>query len=181
MEMLRIGGKTVSREKISRIVDRILELRKEGYSQQEAAEKVGVDRTFVSRLEKIGEVRRGRSIAVIGFPVANKDELESLMRQEGVDYWILLTDTERWGFVDEQSGQILFNKTMDLIARLRKYDIVLVIGSNYRIKLSQALLDKEVVGMEIGKSPIENEIYVNPEEVRALIRQLTIKDTVTEE
>ena len=176
MEMLRIGGKTVSREKIVHAVDLILSLREQGYSQQEAANRLGVDRTFVSRLEKIGELRKGNSIAVVGFPIENKAELENMMRQEGVDFWLLLTDAERWEFLKEQSGHKLFNKTMDIIAKVRKYDVVLFIGSNYRIKLSEALLDKEIVGLEIGRSPIKGDVYVEPKRVLSIIRQIMLKD-----
>lgn len=51
---------------------------------------------------------------------------------------------------------------------------MLVIASNYRVRLCQAILDKEVVGFEIGKSPIEDDKYVPVEEIREIIRQIMI-------
>ncbi|MBC7325047.1 MAG: helix-turn-helix domain-containing protein, partial [Moorella sp. (in: Bacteria)] len=99
LDLIRIGDKLISRRKVNTVLDRIFALRRQGFSQQETARQVGVDRSFVSRLETLGEVRRGRRLAVVGFPVANKTEVENMLRQEGVEYILLLTDAERWDFV----------------------------------------------------------------------------------
>ncbi|KYH33936.1 helix-turn-helix domain-containing protein [Neomoorella mulderi] len=176
MDLIRIGDKLISRRKINSILERIFELRCQGFSQQETARQVGVDRSFVSRLETLGEVRRGRRIAVVGFPVANKAELENMLRQEGVEYILLLTDAERWDFVRQKSGLELLNQLMEIVARVRDYDVVIIIGSDYRIKVSEALLGREVVGVEIGSSPIKGDREVDVEGLRALVRQLG-KDT----
>lgn len=55
--LLRIGDKLINRNKIDRVVDRILHLRTQGLSQQEVAAQVGIDRSVISRLEHMGEVR----------------------------------------------------------------------------------------------------------------------------
>ena len=55
----RIGDKLLNRTKLDRIIDRIFELRMSGASQQEVAQRIGCDRTFVSRLEGLAEVRKG--------------------------------------------------------------------------------------------------------------------------
>ncbi|WP_406677533.1 transcriptional regulator [Moorella sp. ACPs] len=175
MDLIRIGDKLISRRKINSILERIFTLRCQGFSQQEAARQVGVDRSFVSRLETLGEIRRGRRIAVVGFPVANKAELENMLRQEGVEYILLLTDAERWDFVRKKSGLELLNQLMEIVGRIRDYDVVIIIGSDYRIKVSEALLGREVVGVEIGSSPIRGDREVNVEELRSLVRQL-VKD-----
>ncbi|MHB1127653.1 MAG: transcriptional regulator [Bacillota bacterium] len=178
MELIRIGEKLLSREKIDRLIDRILELRVRGVSQQEVARLLHIDRTFVSRLERSGEVRKGKRIAVIGFPVENKNDLIEALTWEGVEFILLMTDAERWHFVQEKSGLELLNEIMDIIARVRDYDVVIIIGSNYRIKLSEALLNKEVVGIELGQSPIEGDVYVNPVELAALVRSLAAFEPV---
>ncbi|WP_338824569.1 hypothetical protein MHOCP_01600 [Moorella humiferrea] len=172
MDLIRIGDKLISRRKINSTLERIFALRCRGFSQQETARQVGVDRSFVSRLETLGEVRRGRRIAVVGFPVANKAELENMLRQEGVEYILLLTDAERWDFVRKKSGLELLNQLMEIVARVRDYDVVVIIGSDYRIKVSEALLGREVVGVEIGSSPIRGDREVNVEELRSLVRGL---------
>lgn len=172
--LLRIGEKVIDRQRIVHTLDRILELRSQGFSQQEAAYAVGIDRTFISRLETIGEVRKGRRLALIGFPVLNGTELAQIASQEGVDYWLLLSEQERWRFVQERSGAELCNTLMDMAAGLRQYDIVILIASTKRIRLLQALLTNEVVSIPLGESPLEEDKYVNPEEIRAAIRQLRL-------
>src|SRR5690606_20105874 len=96
--VVRIGDKVIQPSRIARFIDRLLELRASGLSQQEAARALGVDRTVISRLETIGEVRRGPVLALIGFPIANRDELYALARERGVDYVLLMSNRERWSF-----------------------------------------------------------------------------------
>ncbi len=168
----RVGDKIINPQKIHKAIDDVLELRGRGLSQQEVANRVGIDRTVVSRLETLGEVRKGGRIALIGFPVKNCDELAAMARQEGVDYCLLLTEKERWDFLESKSGIELFNTIMEIIGILRSYDIVIIVGSNMRIKLIEALLDKEVIGVQIGESPLNEDKYVQPDSIRAIIQQL---------
>lgn len=170
--LLRIGEKIINQQKIHQTVDDILEMRRQGLSQQEVANHIGVDRTFVSRLETVGEIRKGGRVALIGFPIQNCAELEEMAKQEGVDYCLVLTEKERWDFVQTKSGIELFNDIMQVISILRKYDVVIILGSNMRIKLMEALLDKEVIGVQIGESPIEDDKYVNPEDIREIITKI---------
>lgn len=172
MQVFRIGDKMVSRDKIDRAVDRILELRHRGLSQQDVSQRVGVDRTFVSRLEGLGEIRKGGSIAVIGFPLANVDELRAVAHEEGVDYVLLMTDAERWAYVQQRSGLDVLNEVMATAAELREYSAVIVLGSDKRIKLFEAFLDKDVIGVVIGDSPIQGDRRFDPERLRELIREL---------
>lgn len=170
--LLRIGEKIVNRQKIHKVIDDVLDMRSRGFSQQEIANKVGLDRTVISRLETFGEVRKGGRIALIGFPIKNCGELETMARQEGVDYCLLLSEKERWDFVESKTGVELFNKIMEIVGILRAYDIVIIIGSNVRIKLMETLLDKSVIGVQIGESPIADDRIVNVEDIRSIIRQL---------
>jgi transcriptional regulator with XRE-family HTH domain len=171
-EIVRIGEKVVSKKKIHAVVDKALKLRSNGLSQQEVAKLTGLDRPFVSKLEKVGEIRKGRKIAVIGFPIENKTELEAFLKKTGVDFMLIFTDEERWSFVKEKQGLELFNDIMEIISRLRTCDVIVVIGSNYRINLCAALLDKEVVGMEIGKSPIEDDRTVDLKQLEQLFETI---------
>ena len=168
----RIGDKIINPQKIHKVIDEVLEMRVRGLSQQEIANRVGIDRTVISRLETLGEVRKGGRIALIGFPIKNCDELAAMARQEGVDYCLLLSEKERWDFVESKSGLELFNTIMEIIGTLRSYDLVIIICCNMRIKLIEALLDKDVIGVQLGESPINEDKYVKPESIRAIIRQL---------
>lgn len=174
--LVRIGDKIINKQKIFDAVDRMITLRQQGMSQQEAANQLGIDRTVISRLETLGEVRKGGTIALVGFPVCNGPELTAIAKEEGIDFVLLLTEQERWQFVQEKSGAELFNEIMQIIAKLRIYDKLIFIGSNMRIKLIEALLDKEVIGIQIGESPIAEDKYCDPEELRTVILHLKSKE-----
>lgn len=170
--LLRIGDKIINPQKIHKVIDDALEMRGRGLSQQDVANRVGIDRTVISRLETVGEVRKGGRVALIGFPIKNCAEIAAMARQEGVDYCLILSERERWEFVESKSGVELFNTIMEIVSILRAYDIVIIIGSNMRIKLVETLLDKDVIGVQIGESPINEDKYVKPEAIRTIIRQL---------
>ncbi|GAB6877146.1 transcriptional regulator [Thermaerobacter litoralis] len=175
MELVRIGDKVIDRQRIYRMVDRILELRASGLSQQDVAHELGIDRTLVSRLESLGEVRRGQKLGLVGFPVGNREALEEVARSEGVDFVWLLTEEERRRFIGERSGAALLNDLMALIARARELDHLIFLGSDMRIRLVEALLGPDrVTGIQIGTSPITEDRFVDPEALRQLIRQLRV-------
>ncbi|MGI6150020.1 MAG: helix-turn-helix domain-containing protein [Firmicutes bacterium] len=176
MEFYRIGDKLISQEKAVRVLERIFTLRASGLSQQEVANRVGCDRTFVSRLETMAEVRKGGSLAVIGFPIANTEELNDVCANMGVEYTFLLTDAERWKFIESMSGYDLLNWLMELMSEMRAFDNVVMIGSDMRIKLAEAILGDKVIGFEIGESPITQDVYIQPKQLEDLIT--TIKGVV---
>ncbi|NPV51935.1 MAG: transcriptional regulator [Firmicutes bacterium] len=172
MDFVRIGEKLIDKERIYKVIDRILEMRCRGGSQQEVADKLGIDRTFISRLETLGEVRKGGRIALVGFPILNKAELEALAREEGVDYVLILTDEERWAFVKNRSGIDLFNEVMALIMKLKHYDSVIFLGSDLRVGLAESILGDRVIPIILGTSPMKEDKYVDPGQIRGIIREL---------
>ncbi|MCG9968277.1 helix-turn-helix domain-containing protein [Pelotomaculum terephthalicicum JT] len=172
MELIRLGEKIISKRKINQVLNNMLSLRRKGLSQTEVASRLGVDRTLVCRLENLGEIRKGRRLAVFGFPVLNKVEIQEVLEREGVDFIFLMSEEERWEFVKQKSGVDLFDAIMDLIAKAHSFDQVLVLGSNQRIKIFEAVLDKDVVGFEIGESPIQEDKYVDPDELVDLVRAI---------
>jgi len=174
LELIRLGEKIISRRKIDQVVTDILNLRARGLSQTEVAARLNIDRTLVCRLENLGEVRKGRRVAVFGFPILNKKEIQDVLEQEGVDFIFLMSEDERWEFVKQKSGIDLVDTIMDLIARAHTFDQVIVIGSNRRIKIFETVLDREVVGFEIGESPIKEDKYVDPGMIVELVRAVKI-------
>jgi transcriptional regulator with XRE-family HTH domain len=171
-DFYRVGEKLISMEKVVRLLGELLDMRSRGYSQQEAAERFGLDRSFVSRLEGLGAVRKGMRLAVIGFPIENKEEILQLLNELGVDFQLIMTNRERWQFVEQKSGIDLFNEVMQITTRVRSYDAVILVGSRQRIKWSAALLDKEVVGIELGESPLTEDQYLDPQHLKLLIQSL---------
>ncbi len=172
MDFVRIGDKVISLIKIINKVKEILKLRMLGLSQQEVAEKLGVERTFISRLEGIGEIRKGQSIAAVGFPIKNKAEVEETLKNYGVEYFILMSEEERTAFVNECSGMQLSNKIMELINKFRSFDTVIVMASDYRIRIARDLLDNRIIEMDIGKSPIKEDVNVNMDILTEILKSL---------
>ncbi|HHX10400.1 MAG TPA: transcriptional regulator [Firmicutes bacterium] len=173
-EFVRIGDKVISRQKIDAAIDEILSLRVQGMSQAEVAGITGVDRTFISRLETLGEIRKGGSIAIIGFPVANCEEIRQVAAGEGVEFVWLMTDSERWDWVRQKSGADLLNELLKLINTVRSFDKVILIGSDKRLELMKGLLDRHthVSAIVIGQSPMTGDVHLNPDLLRDMIVNL---------
>jgi len=175
MKLVRIGDKVINRDRIFHMVDRVLELRALGHSQQEVAEQLDIDRTLISRLETIGEVRKGKKIALVGFPIKNKQEIVDLANAEGLDFILVMSEDERLEFARSQNGADLLNMVMSLIARARECDAVIFIGSDNRLRMVEALVGSNVIGIEIGSSPMFEDKHVDAGSIRDLIR--TLKQT----
>jgi hypothetical protein len=165
LRFIRIGNKTIDKEAIYETIDHILDLRCSGESQQEVADRIKVDRSFVSRLESIGEVRRGGSVAFVAFPVKNKDEILKVLENYGVEFHMVMSEEERLNFVQRRSGIELTNSIMELIALARRYDTIVVFTSDKRGKLIETLVDGRVIKRNIGKSPLTTDVYIQPEDI----------------
>jgi len=174
MEILRIGEKTISLSRIHQKIEQILIMRSRGYSQQDAAEKIGIDRSFISRLECLGEIRKGKTIGVIGFPIMNKEEILEILEEYGISLYLLFTENERGFFVSSKSGLDLFNEVMELLSQFRNVDTVIIMASDKRIRLLEELLDNQVIPFEIGVSPLKEDIYVKPDVLKKLIEMVKV-------
>ncbi len=169
---VRIGNKLISRQKIDREIERILASRARGVSQQQVAKELGTDRTFISRLESLGEVHKGKRIALVGFPLANKSELEQVAAEEGLDFVLIMSNQERWDYVAGKNGSVLVQEIVQLISKVREHDALIFIGSDQRVGMAEALMNGEFAAIEIGKSPIVEDRYVDPQRLREVIRAL---------
>ncbi|HZJ85035.1 MAG TPA: transcriptional regulator [Syntrophomonadaceae bacterium] len=172
MDFYRIQDKIISWQKLEKTLHKALSLRANGFSQQEVADRLQIDRTFISRLEGIGELRKGQSIACIGFPILNKEEIEEILQKGGVEATFLMTEEERLDFINVRSGKELLNELMDLTAKFKEFEILILIGSDERIKLVENILDGQVISIEIGSSPITEDKWVNPDKVRQILRNI---------
>lgn len=173
MELIRIGEKLISLQKIHNMVEEILQARSRGMSQSDVSAGFGLDRAFVSRLETLGEVRRGRSIALIGFPVANPDAVQDLCRRHGVDYVWLMTDAERRQFAESRSGVELVNEIFRKAHEIRSYDTVVLMASNARVRLLAALLDGHaVVPIILGETPLNRDVVVDLNMLESIIKDV---------
>jgi transcriptional regulator with XRE-family HTH domain len=172
MDFYRIGDKIISRKKILSALERILKLRSRGKSQQEVAEIMGVDRSFISRLETLGEMRKAKQIGVVGFPIKNKDEIQKILEDRGIDNYLLMNEEERTSFVEGKPGSEIVNEMMELIQEYRMYDTVIVLASDMRSKWIEALLHQQVILVDIGTSPLTEDVYVEPERIIDILDHL---------
>ncbi|MDF2532039.1 MAG: family transcriptional regulator [Clostridia bacterium] len=172
MNFIRIGDKVISRKKIDKEIDEIIKLRALGLSQSDVGEKMNIERTFISRLEGLGEIRKGQSIAAVGFPIKNKQEVEKVLREYGVEYSFLMSEEERNNFVNQSNGQQLINYLMELINKFRGFDTVIVMASDYRNKIIKDMLDNQIIEIDIGKSPLKDDVIVNLELLTEILKIL---------
>jgi len=169
MKFLRIGDKIVDRDRLVNIVSEILQRRAVGATQQEVAAAMGLERSFVSHLEGLGEVRRGKRIAVIGFPISNREELEEIAQSYAVDFIYFLSEKERKERVFRKTEAEVFDELLELLAGLRNFDVVVFLASSKRIDILARILDKEIVGISIGESPIKRDRKVKPEILKSVL------------
>ncbi len=172
-KFFRVGKKIISKEKVNSIIDEILQRRSSGATQKEVAKIFHVERSFVSHLEGLGEIRKGPRIALIGFPIKNTNELEKVSKECGVELVFLLSQKEREEFAKKESGSDLFNRTLMLLAELKDYDAVIFLGSDWRISIVEKILEKEIYGISLGASPIKKDVYIEPEELKSLIKKIS--------
>jgi len=172
MQFIRIGEKVISKEKLNREINKILELRTKGVTQEGVARKLGVERTFVSRLESLGEIRKGKKIALIGFPVKNKEELTHLAEELGIEFVLLLTQEERFEFINKRTKNKLFNEVMEIIVNLADFDLIIFMGSDMRVPIVEKIFSVQVIGIIIGHSPIKESKYVYPEKIIKIVKQV---------
>ncbi len=160
--VFRIGEKMISLDKVTRLVERVLELREQSISQQEVSKRLHIDRSFVSRLETIGEIRKGNRVAVIGFPLVNTDQLSDICRSYGIDFYLILNNQERWDMVRDQQALDFFNRMFEMVARLREFDTLVMISSEKWYYLAEALLDIQIIYINLGTTPISEDCFVDP-------------------
>ena len=160
MKLYRIGDKVVSEDKLHDAIAAILEDREAGATQQDVAKSHGVQRSFVSFLETLGEVRKGNRIALVGFPVANAADVIALAEKHALDFVLVLSQEEREQI---ESGEVttVFNTLLETIATLRDYDTLVLLASDWRIKTMEKILGTEVVGIPLGASPLREAVTVD--------------------
>lgn len=168
MKLHRIGDKIVSREKLIDAIDEILDEREAGATQEEVARSHGVQRSFVSFLESLGEVRRGSRVALVGFPVANAKEVKALAEERAVDFTLVFSQAEREA-IESGSASEVFNRLLETLATLRDYDVIILMASDWRVEMIEHILGKEVIAIELGHSPLREDVQVDIEQLDRLL------------
>jgi hypothetical protein len=168
VRLYRIGDKVVSESKLQDAVGAILEARESGATQEDTARAHGVQRSFVSFLETLGEVRRGDKVALVGFPIANADEVKKLAEAHSLDFVLVLSQDERES-IESGDATRVFNQLLETIAALKDYDTLVLIASDWRIRTMQRILGTEVIGIPLGPSPLRRDVPVDLGELERVL------------
>lgn len=168
MRFYRIGEKVISRDKLLDSVEGIFESREAGATQEEAARAAGVTRSVVSFLESLGEVRRGPRVALVGFPVANGEEVRAVAEAHAVDLILVVSQAERES-IEAGSSTDVFNRLLETLATLRDYDTVILLASDWRIATIERILGSDVVGIPLGTSPLREDRAVDIAQLEELL------------
>jgi hypothetical protein len=175
MRFFRIGDKIVSREKLVEQITDILRDRESGATQADAARSHGVERSFVSWLETLGEVRRGRRVGLIAFPVANGDEVREMAERHGVEFVLVMSQTERER-LEGSPGDAVFNRVLDTLATLKDFDVLVLLASDWRVGTIEKILGREVVAVTLGPSPLRHDVVVDIGELDDILAGVTAAD-----
>lgn len=160
MRLFRIGDKVVSRDKLLDALDGILEDRESGATQEEAARHASVQRSFVSFLETLGEVRRGPRVALVAFPVANGAEVRALAERYALDFVLVVSQSDRES-IESGDATNVFNQLLETLAALRDFDTVILAASDWRVSTVEKILGAEIVGIPLGHSPIREDVELD--------------------
>jgi hypothetical protein len=176
MRFFRIGDKIVSREKLVEQITGILRDRERGSTQADTARSHGVERSFVSWLETLGEVRRGRRVGLVAFPVANGDEVRALAQAHGVEFLLVMSQSERES-LEGSPGDQVFNRVLDTLATLKDFDVLVLLASDWRVGTIEKILGREVVAVTLGPSPLRHDVVVDLDELDDILDGVTAPDT----
>ncbi|MEW6188521.1 MAG: hypothetical protein AB1466_00175 [Actinomycetota bacterium] len=172
MELVRIGEKIINRDRLLKLVSEILHRRSRGATQQEVASVLGVERSFVSHLEGLGEIRRGRRIALVCLSAENRTQIEEIAREYAVDF-IFLPDEDHGHFTLSGENPIeLFNQVLEILTKLKEFDLVILLTLDKGLSLLEKVLGKEVVSIPLCKP---SGGYLNPQELKSLLSKLIVK------
>lgn len=172
VRFFRIGDKVVSRDKLEDQIDAILADRERGATQHDAAASHGVDRSFVSWLEALGEVRRGKRVALIAFPVANAVDVRRVAEEHGIEFMIVMSQTEREN-LEAGPADRMFNFVLETLATLKDFDTVVVMASDWRVGTVEKILGREVIARNLGPSPLRHDVDVDLDELHDLLDAIT--------
>jgi len=168
VKFFRVGDKVVSRQKLITAIDEILAEREAGSTQEEVARSFGVQRTFISFLESLGEIRRGPKVALVGFPIANPQCVKELGERKGLDMVLVFSQEEREN-IEAESGYDVFNRLLETLAALREFDVVVLLASDWRLELMKRILGAEVIGIPLGPTPLRVDVEVDLNELELII------------
>ncbi len=142
-----IGDKVISLERANALVDRIFDLRSTGSTQAEVAKMLGIERSFISHLEGIGEVRKSKEIAFIGSGVVDSERVDGVARDLGFEHVFINAD-----------GMTRIEDALGVLTILKDIDFIIFLGPATEHRLLETVLDKKIIGIAPAKEEVLEEV-----------------------
>lgn len=161
MKTVKIGDKIISLERARSLIERIFHLRQSGSTQQEVASMLGVERSFISHLEGLGEIRRSKQIALIGSGIRNAAEVEEMGRNLGLDYIRLF------------GSKASVEEILSALNWVQSTDFIVFVGRDSEITLFEKIIDKKILGIPTSR---DNGL-VDTAKLRQTLKDLASKRT----
>ena len=144
---IKIGDKIISMERASALIDRIFDMRSSGSTQEEVAKTLGVERSFISHLEGIGEVRKSKEIAFVGSGVKNISAVEETVHSLNFEHVFINGD-----------GRARIGEALAVLAVLREIDFIIFLGPDTEHKMLESILEKKIIGIELKNEAALDEV-----------------------
>jgi hypothetical protein len=173
MKLIRIGEKIINRERLYRLVDNILVLRANGATQQDVANTLDLERPFISNLERLGEVRVGRRVAMVGFSIINQKDVKSIARDWGIDSVHLFNGEMLSKFISkaEVDERGILKRLLKALSGLRNFDLLIFLGQGNEGRLLEKTLGVQVLNVPVH-SKSESGVFVDITELEEHLQDL---------
>ena len=63
----------------------------------------------------------------------------------------------------------LLDGLMKMVSNLKDFDALIMAGSDMRVRVAEAFMGNRAYGIELGKSPIKGDVWLDPQKLRAII------------
>lgn len=167
MELIRIGEKIINRERLYRLVDDILALRSNGATQQDVADTLDLGRPFISNLERLGEVRVGRKVALVGFSIDNQQDVKRIAKNWGIDSVHLFNGeflSKSLAGTDRLNERGILKRLLKALSGLRGFDLLIFLGQEKEGTLLEKTLGIQVFSIPVGDIT-ESKVFVDTSEL----------------
>lgn len=144
---IKIGDKIISLDRASDLIDRIFDMRSNGSTQEEVAKTLGVERSFISHLEGIGEIRKSKEIAFIGSGVKDEAAVEKTVHDLNFEHVFINGD-----------GRAEIGEALAVLTILKDIDFIIFLGPDSEHKLLESVLDKKIIGITLDKEGALGEV-----------------------
>ena len=173
MKLIRIGEKIINRERLYRLVDNILTLRASGATQQDVANTLDLERPFISNLERLGEVRVGRRVAIVGFSIVNQKDVKKTAREWGIDSVHLFNGDMLSKFITkaEVDERGILKWLLKSLSGLRNFDLLIFLGRGNEGALLENTLGVQVLNVPV-RAESESSVLVDIQELEDHLQRL---------